>query len=374
MKVIHLLSEKEHGSRFNYALDLCRSLNGFGVGIIVVTRRDSEFCDPFRKAGIEVASLPLGGIFDVVSAPAISRALRRLPDREITLHTQSLRDAATAANARRLADDAGKEISVVLTLHPDEAAIIAGDPDYPAARKGAAVLRDVDRILFTGESSMSAVLKTFPGLDDGKRVVTAVPLSVAPARANLSDSAPGDAPHSTPMILFSGRIMKSKGLDILLDALARITELPWQLTVCGQGKGQDVSPLLLKAVRLGIKSRISWLGSVDDVTPLLASACVCVLPHLSPAPSLSAVEAFSQGVPCVASDTGDLPDIVTDGVDGFITPAGNSKALAEALARLISDPDKRDFMGSNAAKSFSSRFDFHSTLQRIYPSVAPLLS
>jgi glycosyltransferase involved in cell wall biosynthesis len=90
--------------------------------------------------------------------------------------------------------------------------------------------------------------------------------------------------------------------------------------------------------RLGLAERIRFVGdaSHEDINRLYAQSTVAVVPSLYEGFGLPAIEAMAAGVPLVSSDGGALAEVVADG--GLLVPAGDSEALAQALARVLSDP------------------------------------
>ena len=90
--------------------------------------------------------------------------------------------------------------------------------------------------------------------------------------------------------------------------------------------------------RLGLAERIRFVGdaSHEDINRLYAQSAVAVVPSLYEGFGLPAIEAMAAGVPLVSSDGGALAEVVADG--GLLVPAGDSEALAQALARVLSDP------------------------------------
>jgi glycosyltransferase involved in cell wall biosynthesis len=104
-----------------------------------------------------------------------------------------------------------------------------------------------------------------------------------------------------------------------------------------------VAEVAAAAERLGIGARVEVLGWVvgDQKRRLLESATVYVLPSYNEGLPMGILEALSCGLPVVASDVGGIPDAVTDGVEGFVVPAGDVAALGGALRKLLSDSDLR---------------------------------
>jgi glycosyltransferase involved in cell wall biosynthesis len=115
---------------------------------------------------------------------------------------------------------------------------------------------------------------------------------------------------------------------------------------------------------LGLSSTVTYCGPVygEQKKQLLASADLFVFPSFHPTESLPLVilEAMSYAVPVVATPDGGIPDMVEEGVTGFLVPKRNAQALADRLEQLIARPELRKAMGSRGRERFLQRF----TLER----------
>lgn len=166
-------------------------------------------------------------------------------------------------------------------------------------------------------------------------------LVALPAGDHLPKPSPAAPSDGGPLrVLFVGNLIPRKGLHTLLAGLARIEQSQWQLTVIGR---QDVDPGYAKTVQariaeLGAAAPVRLLGRVDDAT--LASAYAAH--DLLAVPSYEGygivyLEAMRCGLPVLASTAGAAHEIVTDGVDGFLTPPGDAAAIAAIVTRLATD-------------------------------------
>lgn len=143
-----------------------------------------------------------------------------------------------------------------------------------------------------------------------------------------------------------------KGHTTLLTAWER-AGAPGHLTILGArpptGGGVDVARLA------GSTRSISVIGEVSDIGPFLDSTDVLILPSERPEPfGLVIIEAFARGVPVIATRAGGVPEIVTDGVDGWLVEPACVDALAERLATLR--PDEVARAGIRAAATHRARF------------------
>jgi glycosyltransferase involved in cell wall biosynthesis len=165
-------------------------------------------------------------------------------------------------------------------------------------------------------------------------------------------SAMPPAPSYARNVLFAGRVVKRKGLDVLLEALA-LTPDSWEtLIVAGDGWDLDRSRAL--AAKLGLEDRVDWRGWTDTATAL-ADAAVLAVPSRWPEPfGIVGIEAMAAGRAVVASDVGGVHEWLTDGETGLLVPPGDAPALAAALARALDLAPVLGAAGWERAASFST--------------------
>jgi glycogen(starch) synthase len=152
----------------------------------------------------------------------------------------------------------------------------------------------------------------------------------------------------SPYLLAVGRLAPQKGFDVLLAALAAATHVP-PLVIAGGGPERDV--LLTQATRLGIVSRIEFLGDVprERVKRLLRGAEAVVMPSRFEGNPLIALEAMQAGTPLIASAIPGLPEELRDGATGLLVPPEDPASLARAIDRLLADPTGAQRLGRAAA-------------------------
>jgi len=148
-------------------------------------------------------------------------------------------------------------------------------------------------------------------------------------------------------IVFLGQLVERKGLDVLIEAFARVG-LPAELLVAGGDWSAAGYPEQLKTLahQLGVADRIHFENHRQDVGAVLSTADIFVLPSRSDARPRSIIEAMSLGIPVVASEVGGIPSLVLHDETGLLVPAEDAGALAAALARLIESPALRTRMGA----------------------------
>ncbi len=183
-------------------------------------------------------------------------------------------------------------------------------------------------------------------------------------------------PDGSRMILFVGGLDRAhafKGIPELLRALTLI-DASIQLVVIGDGDQR--SAYEEETGKLGLRSRVHFLGRVDDETVRDAyrSADILAFPSTSGAEAfgLVAVEAQACGVPVVASSWPGVRTVVRQNETGLLVPPGNVEALASALKQILDHPDQRAQMSARAREQALARFSWDTHLdglEKIYREV-----
>ena len=161
-----------------------------------------------------------------------------------------------------------------------------------------------------------------------------------------------------PALLWVGRVAPIKGLDTLLDAVARLraSGRPVRLLIVGGDADEAMSEhevsLRRRIARLDLTSLVCFVGpQPQSVLPLYyAAADVTVLPSYYESFGMVALEAMACGSPVIASRVGGLVTTVRDGVTGFLIPEADVEALAERIGALVADPDLRWRIGREGVR------------------------
>ncbi len=169
------------------------------------------------------------------------------------------------------------------------------------------------------------------------------------------------------LAVYSGRLLRGKGLETLVEALASPAAPPdLGVVLVGSGEGQALDATLdlkRRVAEAGLGARLVFAGRSDRVEDYLRASDLFVFPSLFEALGIALVEAAACGLPAVASRTGGIVDVVEDGRSGLLVPPGDARALAEALARLAGDRYRRAALGAAAREGAVARFDERDVLE-----------
>jgi glycosyltransferase involved in cell wall biosynthesis len=156
-----------------------------------------------------------------------------------------------------------------------------------------------------------------------------------------------------------GRLDFSKGQDVLIQALPKLVSRFPGLEVRFLGAGPQTKKLLDLAARLGVTGTCRFTGAIphEQVLRELSQCMAAVVPSRSESFGLVNLEALSLGTPVIASNVGGIPEIIRDGIDGYLVPPEDPVAMQTRLGQLLANADLRAQLGRNARARFLSAFE-----------------
>jgi glycosyltransferase involved in cell wall biosynthesis len=180
-------------------------------------------------------------------------------------------------------------------------------------------------------------------------------IRVAPMPADTALFTAENVSRIQGRFLFVGRLNAQKGLNLLLEALAWT---PSGASLDIVGEGDDGPALRRQAEQLGVAERVHWYGAVEraELPALYRRAQAVVIPSRHEGLGLVAVEAQLSRTPVIAFRSGGIPDVVSPDHGGILVPPGDSRALAEAMIRVLDHPEQVDGFGAGARATMLDRF------------------
>ena len=153
-----------------------------------------------------------------------------------------------------------------------------------------------------------------------------------------------------------GRMTAVKRTDDLLDTLAALRERGVDALLLLVGDGADRTRLERLAHGRGLAKSVLFLGYQEDVGRWYAACDAVVLTSANEGTPVTLIEALAAGRPVVATNVGGVSDVVEDGVTGLLVKPGDTHALAERLALLAGDPERRREMGEQGRRRVLERY------------------
>ncbi len=193
-----------------------------------------------------------------------------------------------------------------------------------------------------------------------------VPVSIIPNGVDARLFSPLEIRPDGPVrLLFVGRVVRQKGLDVLFDALAGLdASLAWTLAVVGDGPARV--ELAARANRLGLMEKIRFLGwqGREAMPGLYREADIFVFPSRDEGMPNAVLEAMASGLPVVATRISGNEELVRHDETGLLVPPEDTAALGQALARLLSRTEDRAAMGEGARRLAETEYSWKSVARR----------
>jgi glycosyltransferase involved in cell wall biosynthesis len=232
----------------------------------------------------------------------------------------------------------GRAPRVVRTVHNVDEFYVS--PRYATLTRLSA--KGLDRIVAISDA-VATYLRDEADLPDEKVVRIHYGIDPTPYQPDVPPPSrrPAGDPLRRPTIGVVARLAPQKGHRVLFDALpaikAAVPDVHTRLV--GHEELSTTAELMAQALQTGVAEYVDFEGFRSDIPQVMADLDVFVLPSLWEGFGLVLLEAMAAGRPVVASAVGPIPEIVVDGVTGLLVPPGDSAALAEAVTRLLRDPE-----------------------------------
>lgn len=212
---------------------------------------------------------------------------------------------------------------------------------------------DAERVVTVSEATYDDALAAMPGIR-GK-------LSVIRNALPMPEVTPMPLPFSPPRLLCFGRIVREKGFDVVVRALANLRKQGFTagLDIAGDGLEKEALADFVKS--LGMEGQVRFLGWVSPhgVPALIDTATAVVVPSRWPEPfGLVALQAAQMGRPVIAAAVGGLPEVVAHGSTGLVVAPDDEHAMADAIVALLSDAGTARRFGAAARERARQAFDF----------------
>jgi N-acetyl-alpha-D-glucosaminyl L-malate synthase BshA len=269
--------------------------------------------------------------------------------------------ATSAWIAKQMLREEGRDITVITTLHGTDITIVGQDHSFHAITKFS--IEKSDRITAVSQFLKEETVRAFG--------CTACDVEVIP---NFIDPAVYDRSAHEPLLrrqigeekkilmhISNFRPVK-RVLDVVRIFAGVQKEVPSVLVMVGDGP--DRISAEEEARRLGVERDVHFLGRIDTVAPLLASADLFLLPSDRESFGLSALEALACGVPALGYNVGGICEVVRDGVTGALREVGDIDGLADFGIALLRDPARWAVMSAAAAADARKRFSSAQIVER----------
>jgi N-acetyl-alpha-D-glucosaminyl L-malate synthase BshA len=316
-----------------------------------------SYASPFRLPGfaenVYFHNVDLSGAYPLLQYFPYSLALA-VKQHEVAvresldiLHVHYAVPHATAAFLAREMARAERDLKVVTTLHGTDITLVGQEASFFTVTKFS--IEQSDAV-----TAVSNYLRDETHLRFG---CDKCDIEVIPNFINAETYHPVDAcafrhafaPEDSKVIVHVSNFRSVKRVPEVVQIFAKIRrQIPAVLVLVGDGPDRDRAEN--EAERLGLRSQVRFLGTVDAIADVMHAADLFILPSSSESFGLSALEAMACGVPVVASRVGGLPEVVLDGETGYLIDPSDIDGYAEAAIRILSDQERWAQFRENAVK------------------------
>ncbi|WP_114575768.1 glycosyltransferase family 4 protein [Saliphagus sp. LR7] len=336
-------------------LALYGSIDGRSGGF----RYDRRLVSGLRRAGdtVTVIELPWRGYGRGLADNASPRFWRRLETGADVLLQDELAHPSLVSTNRRLDRPI---VSIVHHLRASEPRRLA--PLYRAVERR--YLDTVDAVICNSAPTRDSVVDL--GVDP--RACVVAPPAGDRFDPEIADRTIEERAEEGPLrVVFVGNVAPRKGLDTLVEAVAR-ADAPMEVTVVGRPVDTDHFRAVARTIReQGLGDRIRMTGELADerLAETLARSHVVAVPSRHEGFGIVYLEGMSFGLPAVASSAGGARDVVTDGENGFLVAPDDPGAVAAALDRLAADRGELAAMGRAARRRYEAHPGWSETTDRV---------
>jgi len=342
MRILHSESSTGWGGQENRTLNELVTMRERGHTLAVVSRPGARILERAAEAGFETFAVDMRGAIDLPAVFRLRSVIKRF--RADIVNTHSGRDTQLAGMAAR--SIFGQRPCIVRTRHlalPITSKFTYSVlPDHVVT-----VSRFVENYLVAAGVPRDRITTVATGVDFAHYDRSAV---AGDLRGELG--LPADA-----LLIGTVAILRAKkGHADILDAAPAVLQRFPDAHFVFAGDGAQTANLKARIAADGLTERVHLLGLRRDVTNVLASLDVFVLPTHQEALGTAFIEAGAMGLPTVATNIDGVPEVVQDGRTGLLVPVMDGAAIAEAIGKLLADPIYRQGMGANAAEFVRRKF------------------
>ena len=261
---------------------------------------------------------------------------------------------ATAAYlAKQILSASGHGVPLVITtLHGTDITLLGADPSY--AETVAFCIQQSDVVTTVSESLKADTYRELGVTCDIRVIPNFIDASIT-CRRDVGSLRARLAPNGEPIVIHVSNFRPVKRTPMAIEVFARVRrETPARLLMVGDGP--DLAEASRLAKTLGVERDVDFLGVQDQVVPLLSAADVFLLPSAQESFGLAALEAMACEVPVVASRVGGLPEVIEDGVSGFLHPLDDLDGMARSTLRLLTDRALHERFAAAARETAQTRY------------------
>jgi len=188
------------------------------------------------------------------------------------------------------------------------------------------------------------------------------PLVIIPNGADIEKFSGNSTHHQGKILITTSRLVRKNAIDDVIRALPLLSDIKFKIV----GSGPEEQSLKNLAKKEGVENRVEFVGHVDhaQLPALLHAADIFIRPSRSEGMGNAFVEAMAAGIPIIGTNVGGIPDFLKDGETGFVVEVNNPKSIAEAVERILQNPNETAVI-THKARELSKQYDWGMLAQRM---------
>jgi glycosyltransferase involved in cell wall biosynthesis len=191
-----------------------------------------------------------------------------------------------------------------------------------------------------------------------------VPIRIIPNGVDFNFFKPVHRNWSPPRLLFIGRVVYQKGMDLLINALSQLDQLAWELSIVGDGSYKEQLQAQIDYHQLTNRIHFHGWCKKEELQPFLSQANIFINPSRHEGMPNAVLEAMASGLPVIASNISGNEELIRDGENGLLFISEDPEGLKNALEILMKNSALCKKMGKNARKEIEKNYRWeHSGLK-----------
>lgn len=352
MKIVQIFPGKIWGGAEQYVLDLGFHLIELGHDVVFVAI-DSPQIRKCLSTINDVHFLPFG----LFKKRTLANLIYIAKNADV-IHIHDFQFLPYVCKVKQQIKD--KSLKIIATRH-----IARGNMIMPWKRK---YFSQIHRLVFVSNLAKSLWIEYNCWFDKNRCVVihNSIPEYMSD-KDGLSLRRTFNISSSVPLLVFSGRVRKSKGCELIVNALGKLKDCDFSLVFIGNPKPLDYNEKLMSIAKMnGIEHKIHFFGFTLQARLLIQEADVGLAPSLvREACPLSPMEFMQNGVCVIASGNGAQKEYIESGVNGILINTKSVDELALAIRKVIKEPEYRNIIAQNGKRYFVERMQYKTFISKI---------
>jgi glycosyltransferase involved in cell wall biosynthesis len=352
--IIQIFASNTWGGGELFVFDLTNCLIENNYKVVCILRKSKVISQKIKCKDIEYYQLKLKGVFDFLSALKLKRIVQK--HNIDIIHTHNFKTSITAVYAKMFLN---KDIKIIVSRHLVKKAKTDFIHNW--------LYKHIDYILFVSDLALEEFLLTKPKIDKTKLRVIHNSVIPNPSQANtigIRESL--SVSEQTQIVLFTGRIHKEKGLDVLIESIYNLKDKDFVLLIAGDGKEDYKAELKEKINQLGLKDKVFFMGFLTNVSPIIKESDFGVCPSIGRESfGLSVVEFMLNGKAVITTNNGAQKEYIKDKETGILIQPNNVKELTNSIELLMTNKVLRESIGQKGKEYFDKELSYEQFYKKI---------